>query len=133
MVEPVTLGVIVAALIAKTAERATDRTVEGGESALRRLAGALRERFSGAKDDEAQRALELVEAAPDSARSREALATVIDDRAVRDPALRSELEELVAQARAAGVDIRVIGDQNVIATDVVASQIHVSYGRPPSG
>ena len=46
MVEPVTLGVIAAPLVAKALDRAEDDTVDAGEGALRRLIGFLRRRFS---------------------------------------------------------------------------------------
>src|SRR3954465_8236788 len=68
MVEPVslTLGAIVAGLVAKAAERASERAVEGGEGVLGRLVAALRARFSGVADAPAGEALARVQEVPDS-------------------------------------------------------------------
>lgn len=138
MVEPVslTLGAIVAALVARAAERAADDAVEGGESVLRRLVAALRARFSGAADRAAGDALARVQEVPDSPSRVRALGAVIDERVEGDAGLRSELEALVAQARGAGVDVERIsqvawGDQNVQAAGLVDSEVNVSYGSPP--
>lgn len=48
MVEPVTVGVIAAALVAKILDRAEDDVVDAGEHGLRSMLGFLRARFSGA-------------------------------------------------------------------------------------
>jgi hypothetical protein len=138
MVEPVSLslGAIVAALVAKGVERAADDAVEGGEGMLRRLVAALRERFAGAGDEPAREALTRVQDAPDSPSRVKALAAVIDQRARDDLELRGELEALVAQARGGGVNVEKIsqaawGDQNVQAAGLVDSEVNVSYGSPP--
>ena len=135
MVEPVplSLGAIVATLVAKAAERAGDDAVEGGEHVLRRMVAALRARFSGAGDEPAGAALERVQEVPDSPSRVATLAAVIDERAQRDAQLRSELEALVAQARGSGVDVgaisqTVFGDQNVQTAGMVDSQVNVTYG-----
>jgi hypothetical protein len=138
MVEPVslTLGAIVAALVAKAAERATERAVDGGEGVLGRLLAALRERFSGAANEAAGDALTRVQEVPDSPSRLRALAALIDERAQGDAELRSELETLVAQARGTGVDVDTIsqlawGNQNVQAAGLVDSEVNVNYGSPP--
>jgi hypothetical protein len=61
---------------------------------------------------------------------------VIDTLATRDPAFRSELKELLADARKAGVAVgtvtqTAIGDQNVQIGGAVSSPVNVSYGTPP--
>src|SRR4051812_113523 len=129
MVEPVSLslGAIVAALVAKAVGRAADDAVEGCESMLRRLVAALRERFAGAGDEPAREALTRVQEAPDSPSRVEALAREIDQRAQTDRELRSELEALVAQARRGGVNVEQIsqsawGDQNAQAAGLVDSE-----------
>jgi len=133
MVEPVTLGVIVAALVAKALDRAEDRVVEDGEGVLRRVVGALRERFSRANDKAATTALDRVEDTPDSPTRVRELATLLDERAADDPVFRGELQELVEQARAAGVDIgsivqAAVGDQNVHVAGLIDSEVNVSFG-----
>jgi hypothetical protein len=94
----------------------------------------LRRRFADAGDDAVVVALDLVEQAPDSPRSLEALARVLDDRA-RDAALRGELERLIATVEQDGEDVSVIaqqawGDQNVQIGRATGSSISVSYGSP---
>lgn len=134
--EPVTLGVIVAALVAKALDRAEDHVVEDGEGVLRRVIGALRERFSRADDQAGKTALERVEDAPDSPTRVRELAILLDERAADDPALRSELQALVKQAHTAGVDIDsivqvAVGDQNVQSAGLVGSDVNVSSGARP--
>ena len=138
MVEPVTLGVIVAALASKTFDRAVDASVEAGEGILRRLVSRVRERFSGAGDLEAVRVLELVEEVPDSQRLTGQLAAAVDLHAVADQTFAADLEALVGEARAGGVKVEQItqsawGDANVQIADVAGSQITIDRGgRPPA-
>jgi hypothetical protein len=131
--EPVTLGVIAAALVAKALDRAEDRVVEDGEGVLRPLVGALRDRFSRADDQAGTTALERVEDAPDSPTRVRELAKLLDERAAGDPEFRGELLALVEQARTAGVKVGsiiqvVVGDQNVQNTGLVGSEVNVSFG-----
>lgn len=137
MVEPLTLGVIVAALVAKALDRAEDQAIEGGEGAIRRLVGLLRERFSGTQDEAASTALVKLEDVPDSPTLVRHLAEVVDQRADTDPGFRAELESLVREARSDGVDVDsiaqvAVGDQNVQSADLVDSDVNVSYGSPPA-
>jgi len=138
MVEPVTLGVIVAALASKTFDRAVEASVEGGEGVLRRLVSRVRQRFSGAGDLEATGALELVEEVPDSQRLAGQLAEAVDRHAGADPAFAADLQALVSEARAGGVKVEQItqsawGDANVQIADVAGSQITIDRGgRPPA-
>jgi len=136
-VEPVTLGVVVAALVARALGRAEDKAVDEGEGVLRRLVGALRQHFSGAGDQTGTAALERVEDAPDSPTSVRDLAMLLDDRAAGDAAFRGELEGLVEQARAAGVDVDsisqvAVGDQNVQAAGLIDSLVNVTFGARPA-
>lgn len=135
MVEPVSLslGAIVAALIARASDKVADDAVEAGEGALSKLVAAVRRRFSRERDEPAAEALAKVEDVPDSPRLVKALADVVDDRAQKDGDLRAELEQLVAEARGAGVKVDSItqsafGNQNVQIAGVSDSQINVSHG-----
>ena len=86
--EPISLIVaaIVAAVAAKAGDRATDAVVEGGEGALRRIVSRVRERFSETADEDATKALELVEQVPDSKRLIEQLAVAVDRHVTDEPA-----------------------------------------------
>jgi hypothetical protein len=136
MMEPITLGVIVAALVAKALDRAGDEVVDGGVGVLRHAVDSLRERFSREGDQEARRALERLADVPDSPKLMRSFADLLDERAERSPELRVELETLVRDARGAGLDIDSItqtatGDGNVQIVGVDNSQVNVSQGQPP--
>jgi hypothetical protein len=136
VVEPVTLGVIVAALVAKALDRAEDRVLDDGEGVLRRLVGALRERFSRADDQVGTTALERVADAPDSPTRVREFADLLDERAAADPVFHGELQALVEQARAAGIDVGSIsqvalGDQDVQVAGLVDSEVNVTFGAQP--
>lgn len=136
--EPVslTLGAIAAGLVAKAGERASERAVDGGEHAVRRLVGRLRKRFS--EDAPAARALALVEQAPDDEASVGQLAAYIAQHATVDPGFRCDVEALVGQARAEGVAVDAVqqtasGEGNVQIAGLSESHVSVSYGTPPPG
>lgn len=136
MVEPITLGVIVAFLASKALNRAGDEVVDAGARTLRRVVETLRESFSAADDEDALRGLNRLEAAPDSPTRVRELAALIEDRAGKSNQLRQELEELVAQAREAGVaidsiDQSAIGDQNVQSAGLVNSEVNVRFDSSP--
>lgn len=131
-----TVGAIVAALVAKAGDRAAEATVEGGEGVLRGLVKRLRRRFSETEDPSGSEALALVERAPDSASLVGELASAVDRHAAADPGFEAELEGLVERARSAGVTVESIsqvatGDQNVQVAGVTGSQISVTHGQPP--
>lgn len=131
-----TVGAVVAALVAKASDRAVDATVEGGEGVLRGLVARLRRRFRDARDDEATQALALVERVPDSASLIAALASGVDRHVAADPGFGAELDDFVRRAREAGVRIwdvnqSAIGEQIVQNTGVTDSQINVTYGPAP--
>jgi hypothetical protein len=133
--EPVslTVGAVVAALVAKAAEAAGEEAAHGAAGAVRRVAAWLRARFSEDADESGVAVLQRLEAAPDSPSRVRALAAYVDDRARRDGAFREELETQVAEAQQAGVDVRglwqvAVGDQNVQVADVTDSSVSISYG-----
>lgn len=137
VVDPVTLGAIVAALVAKASDKAVEAAVGGGAGALGRLVGWLRGRFSDDTTPEEAAALTKVEEVPHSATRVGELAAVVDRRAA-DPAFRAELEAMVEQVRTAGVDVGSIaqsasGDQNVQIAGVASSTITTTQGQPPPG
>jgi hypothetical protein len=139
MVEPLSasLGVVVAALIVKAAEKAGEAAVEGGAGALSRLVAAVRQRFSSAGDAQATATLERVEDPPVGAKQRDALAEVIDAYAAEDGGWAEQLQALIGEADRGGVDVsgvvqQVYGNHNVTIADVMASTINI-HGRPPAG
>lgn len=103
MVEPIslTIGAISAALIAKMLDKAVDKAGEAAvdttASATGKLFAFLRKKFRGT---DAEPALKELEANPDSARREAAVAGIIDRIADEDPQFRTELSELVDQAKA---------------------------------
>lgn len=136
MVEPVTLGAIVATLVAKALDRAEDRVLEDGEGALRRLVNAVQGRFARSDDRVGATALARVADAPDSPTRAGELAKLLDERTEGDPVFRDELQGLVEQARAAGVNVGSIsqvawGDQDVQIAGLVDSQVRVTFGSRP--
>jgi len=136
MMEPVTLGVIVAALIAKALDRAEDEAVDRGVGVVRRAVSSLRERFSREGDQEAQQALERLAEVPDSPKLMRTLGDLLDERAERSPEVRAELERLVKDAKSVGMDIgsitqTAIGDGNVQIAGLNNSQVNVDRGRAP--
>jgi hypothetical protein len=138
VVEPVslTVGAVVAALVMKAAEKGGEDLAEGASSVLGRVGGWLRAWFSRTGDSEASSALAKVEEVPDSPSLVKSLATVLDSRAEADPEFRAELQRLVEEAKAAGVEVKSItqtafGDQNVQVADVHGSSINVSHGGTP--
>jgi post-segregation antitoxin (ccd killing protein) len=138
--EPISLTVaaIVAAVAAKASDRATDAVVEGGEGALRRVVERVRDRFTETADEDASKALELVEQVPDSKRLVEGLAVAVDRHVVDEPAFAGVLDDLAEQARASGVDVEAItqnalGDQVVQIAGVTSSTITVTHAVPRPG
>jgi hypothetical protein len=136
MIEPITLGVIVAALVAKALDRAEDEAVDRGVGVVRHAVDSLRERFSREGDQEVQQALERLADVPDSPKLMRSFADLLDERAERSSELRAELETLVGDARSAGVDIdsitqAAIGDGNVQIAGMNNSQVNVSQGQAP--
>jgi hypothetical protein len=105
VIEPISIGVIVAALLAKALNRAEDGVVDGGVEVGQKAIEALRRRFSRDGDAEAERALDGLAEAPDSVRREKALAAILEDRAARSTDLRDELKAIVEQGKGAGLVI----------------------------
>jgi hypothetical protein len=130
--EPVTLSVAAAALVAKAMDRAEDQAVDEAGGVLRRLAKVVRGRLSkGSGEDQA--ALAGAEAAPDSAKQLARLTEALERQIKDDDAFRSELERLVGEASAAGVDVgsvvqSAVGVGTVQIAGVSASSISVRTG-----
>lgn len=105
--DPVALGLTVAGLVAKKAlEKAGEQAGAAGWGMLGRVSQRLRDWFADRDEPDGVRALELVEAAPDSQRAVEALAAEVTRTAEADPAGARQLEGLVGEIHAAG-DARV--------------------------
>ena len=139
MVEPVslTVGAVVAALLTKAAEASGENLADAAKAAVRRVVGWLRERFTRAGDEEGSQALAWAEGAPDSASRARALAEVIDRRAAADPEFKSQLQQLVDEARqhqglqVGSIAQSAVGDQNVQAAGNQDTSVTVSYGSAP--
>ncbi|HEX9966614.1 MAG TPA: hypothetical protein VGB06_01580 [Solirubrobacterales bacterium] len=134
MIEPASLGVVVAALVAKALDRAGDKALEQGEGVLRRTLEAVRQLLSG--DPEGGKPLERLEDAPDSATRVRELAQVLDQRMEALPDLRPQLEALVAEAQASGIDVGSIdqvahGSQIVQVAGVADSEVGVTFQARP--
>jgi hypothetical protein len=115
-VDPVTIALAVAPLVAKAGEhfgealwekfsdgvaaKAGEAAGEAGWGLLGRMTARLRQWFHGRNDDEGASALDTVVKAPDSQRSVNRLAEVLEQRLATDPAFAQELDELVQQAKA---------------------------------
>jgi hypothetical protein len=126
--DPLTLGAVVAALVAKATDQAEDGAVSAASSALSRLVGWLRTKLDG----DAGKSLQRVEDA-DSPSRLQALASEIDRRASTDEAFREELKAMVREAQDAGVDVRSAsqvawGHHNVQAANISDSDIRVTFG-----
>ena len=104
VVDPVTLSALAVAFVVKAVEKAGENAGGGLPAAVGKVRDWLRERFSH-QDEEASVALARVEDVPDSPSRLQALAEVIDRRAEADAVFKTELQELIAQARASGVDM----------------------------
>lgn len=133
----VALGSIAAALVRKALDRAGEKTVDQGEGVLRRLVELVKGRLSEAGDEQACRALERVEDAPDSLSRVEALAHVLEERVKVDPEFHRELDALVKEAQGDGVDVEDIvqatyGNQSPQFGVVSDSEVNIAYGSKDS-
>lgn len=135
--EPVTLGVMAAALLTKAAEQGGADIADAAKSAVGRLAKWLRDRFSSSDDPSELEKLNTAEQITDSERVRAALALAIDDRAGRDGDFAAELARLVNEAVDQGASTAptiqtAVGNQNVQIAHVSGSTITTSSGSAPS-
>src|SRR6478609_6582576 len=123
VVEPVslTVGALVAALLTKAAEKSGENLADAAKSAVSRLVGWLRDRFTRTGDEEGAQALAWAEGAPDSPSRMRTLAEVVDRRAETDPEFNSQLQQLVDEAKqqqglqVGSIAQSAVGDQNVQA------------------
>ena len=134
--EPLTLGVVVAALVAGAAKKSGENLADAAKTAVGRLVGWLRDRFSRDDDQPAAQALAKAQEYYDSDKARQQLAAVLDAHAAADLGFKAELERLVADAQQQGADVTTItqtvcGNQNVQNARVEGSTIIVSYGQTP--
>lgn len=101
--DPVTLGMMVAALVAKSAlEKAGQQAGTAGWETLEQVAQRVRGWFGRRGDTAGERALAVVEAAPDSQRAVETLATAVTAVARQDPGEALAVQQLVDRAEADG-------------------------------
>jgi hypothetical protein len=131
MVETVSIGIMVAALIAKALNRAEDGAVDAAVEVGRRAVESLRKRLSG--DTDAEVILDGLLDAPDSRRREKALADILDTRARESSELLEELMAIVREAEVAGVHLGPIeqvaeGDGNVQNAGIVSSRIEIRQG-----
>ena len=137
--EPVslTVGALVVALLTKAAEKGGESLADGARAAVGRLVGWLRDRFTQTGDEEGSQALAWAEGAPDSASRMRDLASVVDRRAATDPEFKSQLQQLVDDAKQQqGLQVGSIaqsafGNQNVQTAGNQDTSVTVSYGTPP--
>lgn len=136
--DPVTLGVVAAALAVKSfekfAEKAGEETATRGADILEKLVGWLRGRFSQA-DESAETTLTEVERVPDNARLQQSLAQAIRQRVESDPTFKTELEALIGEAQKSGTNIssfiqNAVGDDNVQIAHLQDSPVTINRGGP---
>ena len=139
MVEPVslTVGAVVAALVTKAAEKGGENLADAAKTAVSRLVGWLRDRFTQTGDEEGSQALAWAEGAPDSPSRMRDLASAVDRRAAADPGFRSQVQHLVDDAQQQGLRVGSIaqsasGNQNVQTAGNQDTSVTVSYGTPPA-
>jgi hypothetical protein len=134
------LGALVAAVIAKATDRTASNLVDAGGHRLQQVASALRSRLSSVDDDDAlKQALQLVVGPRPGPTDVALLATAIDEAAAREqPEFRRTLEQLVYEAQAPLRPANFVA-QEASGVQVVqvanASNVTISYGptRPPDG
>jgi len=103
-----TLGAIIAALVARNAVARGRRTVDDDARVLDRLVGWLWRLVAADDPTIGVAALARVEEAPESHERLHDLAQLLSRRAIADGGFRSDLEALVDEATALGVDVNSI-------------------------
>lgn len=134
MVDPVSIGALVAALVASAQSKAADGAVDSAVNVAQKAVEMLRRRFSG--DAEAEGAIDGVVDAPDSGDRVKALADLLEARAQESPELHNELQAIVGEAERSGVQIRPIeqtaeGENIVQLGGIVDSQVEVRMPPAP--
>jgi hypothetical protein len=105
--DPASLGLLATALVAEKALESTgDKAGESAWAAVAAIADRVRGWFNDNADLDGTKALEVVEAAPDSVQARGALGAMVDAAVAGDRQLRIDLEALVAAAEESG-DIQI--------------------------
>lgn len=101
--DPITLGLLAAGIVAKKALETTgDKAAETVWASLQTVGDRVRSWFSDNDDDPGTKALEVVEAAPDSQRAVETLADSIANAIGADRSFGDELAALVETAERGG-------------------------------
>lgn len=126
--DPVTLAIAAAGLIAKFYEGAVSKA---GEEAAAGLTAWIRDRFKG--HEVGEQALARVEDAPDSSSRVKALEGVIVDQAQADPDFLARLAKLLekTQPAAAQGQATTSGDQSPAFGQVSGGNVNLTYGTTP--
>lgn len=126
--DPVTLGIAAAGLIAKFFEGAVSNA---GEEAGTGLVAWIKNRFKG--NEPGEQALARVEDAPDSASRVKVLEGVIVDQAQADPDFLAQLAKFVEKAQPASAQgtATTYGDQSPGLGQVSGGSVNVNYGATP--
>jgi hypothetical protein len=139
VVEPISVGVVVAALLAKALNRAEDGVVDGGFEVAQKAIERLRQRFSREGDTEAAKALENLVDVPGGEGREKSLAALLEERAARSTELGNELKAIIEQGEEAGMAIGSIeqvaeGDGNSQVGGISNSEININQnpGQPRS-
>lgn len=127
--DPVTLGMAAAGLIAKFFEGALSNA---GEEAGAGLVAWIRSRFKDHGDGE--QALARVEEAPDSASRVKALEAAIVDHARADPDFLAQLAKVLEKARPAAAQgtATTSGDRSPAIGQIDGGHLNINYGTPPA-
>lgn len=126
--DPVTLAVAAAGLIAKFFEGAVSNS---GEQTAAGLVAWIKDRFKG--HGAGEQALARVEDAPDSTSRVKALEGVIVEQAQADPDFLNQLAKLLekAQPSTAHGQAASSGDQSPTVGQVSGGSMNINYGTPP--
>jgi len=132
-----TIGGVVAALILKAAEKASEQATQGAWAAAGRLIGQVRRHFRDRGDVHAEAALTRVQDPPAGPSQLAALAAAVDRYASEDLEFAEELRRLIKEREAAGVDVQQVtqtawGSQISQIQGVSGSTINVTFGQPRS-
>lgn len=130
--EPVSVGALVAALIAKALDRTEDKAVDGAFEVGEAAVEALRQRFIG--DPEVEGAIEGVVTAPGDPDRSHALGAVLAERASSREEVLAQLRSIAERIEATGVQVGKLvqlaeGNGNVQVGRVDRSVINIGPGQ----
>jgi len=149
-----TLGGVVASLVLKAVGKVGEKSAEAAVAVLGKLLERVRSHFRSHGNDADEAALARIGGPRAGPKQIEALATAVDRHAGSDPAFKADLQRLVREASAAGLDVQRIakiawgnrnvqlaqslkqiiwGNQNVQLGTVTDSGVNVTYGSAPGG